>query len=566
VYIAARMRESRNSHESASRPPAGGRLYVVGIVVLTAFHGLLSLQLFGPANAFQRLVNDDPVTSGRHPLFLEQSPSAGSVQPTDCRFDPSSYAGCPRPTLFDPAVPLLGWLRKVTGRTLPPAAYKVALAVTYTLVPAALGLAAFLCGAGRAASLAVAMLAVAGAWFRPAADWIENGDPCIPVVIALASICTALLLRWHRQPSACSWLGGVSCAAVGWTIHPGLWTTFLIVPLVGWAKLVRRHCRWWHASSLAALVFVIAAGFAVCGDRLPTWWENVWGRAPVGGALPHDIAALVLWLCVFPVGQMLGRSACWLVERPYAGFAVGSGVVLGAAGLLVYRPNEARLREWWGPRPLAIGLPSAATSLVALIRERAPDGARVLMEDLSGRPDLAWTALVARRAGPAFVGGRDPDGTLEHSACALRDGALAGKAIGTWTDAELDRYARRYNIGCVVCTTPAVGERIAVWPAATAVEAGGVGNWKVFVLRRPYSFVLKGNAADFQADQRRITIGDVVPEHGEVVLSLHYQPGWRARPAGVRIEPELDPYDPIPLVRLRVPDHVGRVTVTWDGR
>lgn len=65
---------------------------------------------------------------------------------------------------------------------------------------------------------------------------------------------------------------------------------------------------------------------------------------------------------------------------------------------------------------------------------------------------------------------------------------------------------------------------------------------------------------------RRVTLRDVVPEDGAVVLSLHYQAGWRARPASVRVEPELDPYDPIPFVRLRVAEPVERVTLTWDRK
>ena len=45
----------------------------------------------------------------------------------------------------------------------------------------------------------------------------------------------------------------------------------------------------------------------------------------------------------------------------------------------------------------------------------------------------------------------------------------------------------------------------------------------------------------------------MVPEDGKVVLSLHYQAGMKALPARVQVEREIDPYDPIPLVRLKVP-------------
>ena len=69
-----------------------------------------------------------------------------------------------------------------------------------------------------------------------------------------------------------------------------------------------------------------------------------------------------------------------------------------------------------------------------------------------------------------------------------------------------------------------------------------------------------------RADPERVVLANVVPEDGEVVLSLHYQKGMQVMPARVLLEPELDPRDPIPFVRLKVPGPVARVTLTWNGR
>jgi hypothetical protein len=129
----------------------------------------------------------------------------------------------------------------------------------------------------------------------------------------------------------------------------------------------------------------------------------------------------------------------------------------------------------------------------------------------------------------------------------------------------LDAYARRYNIGCVVCASPIARDRFARWRAVEPLSIDNTAaEWRVFRVRRPLSYVLKGQARQFEADARHVTMCDVVPEDGEIVLSLHYQSGWQVRPSWVHIERELDPYDPIPFVRLRVPGPVGRVTLTWD--
>jgi hypothetical protein len=88
---------------------------------------------------------------------------------------------------------------------------------------------------------------------------------------------------------------------------------------------------------------------------------------------------------------------------------------------------------------------------------------------------------------------------------------------------------------------------------------------RFFTIRRTPSFALKGGRARWlQAGSQYIALGDVVPNaDGEVVLSLHYQAGMEVSPSRVKLERELDPYDPIPFVRLQMPGPVVRVTLTW---
>jgi hypothetical protein len=84
----------------------------------------------------------------------------------------------------------------------------------------------------------------------------------------------------------------------------------------------------------------------------------------------------------------------------------------------------------------------------------------------------------------------------------------------------------------------------------------------------PASYALKGSRARWlHADSAHIALADVEPnENGEAVLSLHYQAGMRVSPSRVQLERELDPYDPIPFVRLRLPGPVVRVTITWEKK
>ena len=92
------------------------------------------------------------------------------------------------------------------------------------------------------------------------------------------------------------------------------------------------------------------------------------------------------------------------------------------------------------------------------------------------------------------------------------------------------------------------------------------GAGTLFRVRRQPSFTLTGKAHLLGADANGVVLGDVVPRDGKVVLSLHYQTGLSAAPARVNVEPEIDPLDPIPFVRLRLDQPVARVTLTWERR
>jgi hypothetical protein len=260
-------------------------------------------------------------------------------------------------------------------------------------------------------------------------------------------------------------------------------------------------------------------------------------------------------------------AAGWLTGeagRGYVGVIVGGGLFLLIGGLLARRPTDV---EWpdWGPKPLALGLPTDAGALVGLLAERTTPEARILWEDCSGQLDCGWTALLPQTLGRGLIGGLDADGVLEHAVIGMRDGNLAGRPLAAWTDAELDGYCRRYNVGWVVCRTPVARERFGRWPGAERIPPPDPAkDWHLYSLRRPFSYVLKGQAREYHASTEGVTLADVVPENGEVVLSLHYQAGWRVRPGWVRLEREADPYDPIPLVRLKAPGPVARITLTWE--
>jgi len=249
--------------------------------------------------------------------------------------------------------------------------------------------------------------------------------------------------------------------------------------------------------------------------------------------------------------------------RRHVGVVIGGGLFLLVGGLVARRPAADELPAW-GPRPLHLGMPPDALALEDVLRGSTTPEARILWEDGPAERDNGWAVFVPSRLSRPCIGALDLEGILEHSGISLRCGWLAGRPLAAWTDTELSEYCRRYNVGWVVCSSQEARQRFNSWPLAVALplppEAEG---WHVFALRRPFSFVLKGSAKVYEADARRVTLADVSPEEGEVVLSVHFQAGWHVRPGWIRIERDDYAHDSISLVRLRLPGPVGRVTLTW---
>jgi hypothetical protein len=175
--------------------------------------------------------------------------------------------------------------------------------------------------------------------------------------------------------------------------------------------------------------------------------------------------------------------------------------------------------------------------------------------------------------GRSYIGGLDPDGFIEHSSISLIDQmvegkpikTLEGRPIKTWSDEKLMDYCRRYNIRWIVAWSPEVIQRFEEWKDAekrTPVVDEDAG-W-LFEVKRTPNFALQGEAELLEADGQYITLGNVVPDKGVVLLSLHYQAGMRASPGRVQIEPAKSGDDPIGFVRLRLAVPAARVTLSWE--
>jgi hypothetical protein len=334
----------------------------------------------------------------------------------------------------------------------------------------------------------------------------------------------------------------------------------LSVGLIGLA--IANQCKGRLSARLLGLACVGLLALALAGLT----WEPM---VRVGSA---RLLVPALWFAVLPA--VYAAAALFrLLTRCLHGTWRAAGVVTAAlltAGALTY-PQLALLAErCHGAAPLEIGLGPERLELIDTLKSLTSADGRLLWEDEPGSEhDSHWTALLPVLTGRPFVGGLDPDAQLESAHAGLTGEDLCGRPVATWSDAELDDFCRRYNLGWVVCWSPTVVERFRAWSEAEATACLTIAGQSgcLFTVHRPLSFVLKGQARWLTADRQRITLGDVVPDGDEVVLSLHYQTGMVVTPQRVRLEPQPDtevPY-PLPFVRLKLAGPMTRVTLAWPN-
>jgi hypothetical protein len=396
--------------------------------------------------------------------------------------------------------------------------------------------------AGLLGALAAA-IGANGFWLP---DWIDNWWIRVPLQVEGPLVAHR---TFHTLWDAPLWGGPTDRALV----------CFLVgTALIGCVWLNQTGCR-----PAARLL-----GFGLAGFLFLAMAGVGWEPFARFGAARLVVSALLF--AAVPAAQALAGTLGVLRRRVGAGGAV---LLLGTSGLALgwgvgpggWTAWQDRLRC---AAPLALGLDEERTALVDALRLHTTAEARILWEDRPAtRRTSRWTALLPLLTGRAFFGGLDPDAGIEHATMGLNDQTLAGRPLREWTAPELHDYCQRYNVGWVVCWSAAARERFSSWPEAARVidlQDGETGC--LFALQRQPSFALVGSARWIRADAHGILLGDVVPHEGCVLLSLHYQSGLQVSPSQVRLEREVDPRDPIPLVRLRLTEPASRVLVTWEKR
>jgi hypothetical protein len=373
--------------------------WLLGLALLLAWQGWLTLGLFGRQQPWQRLLDDGPILSGRHPLHLYHGylgARALCERGTLSCYDPSFHAGYPKTPVFDSGSRPAELVLALAGGRYRPAAYKIGVALLCACAPLLLFGGARGVGLGRGPSCLACLLGILVWWGKPCQEALTAGDADLLLAALLVLAQAGLLIRYHFAPGPLTLIGVVVTGLLGWFAHPLLLALLLPLFLVYYLSAGTRHRLPWHLPLLGGLLAALAGNAFWLIDWVSYWWIRVplriespllahrtlrsFWEAPLWGGLADKVLACVL-VGTASVGVVLFNGSCQRATARLLGLGWAGFLLLAALGIA------------WEP----LGRLGAAQLLIPALLFAALPAAHALAWAL--RHVQSWTGQVALPAG-----------------------------------------------------------------------------------------------------------------------------------------------------------------------
>lgn len=405
-------------------------------------------------------------------------------------------------------------------------------------------------------------------WLSPPNMAVFNqGDVEITLIGPVVAVYLAGLGRMHVAPGVSGWLAVAASSWLGWRLFPLEWLVFFLPATVVWLTIAWQHRWWWHG-------LVVLAAAAGAAPSIPEWHALYRLQSITSEAIPMEFRRL--WLIFnesttqlvnfLAIHAMIGAVPIVATLYLRSLLAIGGGSTVVCAFLMVTRTEVCCNHDWswdkvWSRPALPAATPDWATDLAS----RCPASARVLCEASQRDATQSECGLpMLNTASPSVLIGSNSD--ADASPWVFVDGQLNSRELSQWTDGELSRIIERWNVGWIITQSAATNARLGQFANAIALPSSKIPNGgAVYQIQRKHRYILRGSG-NWAIDQNgSIILTDLVPESGEVILSLRYHKDWATEPAVV-VDAEIDPYDAWPIVRLRLPGRMNRLVLKRNGR
>jgi hypothetical protein len=210
---------------------------------------------------------------------------------------------------------------------------------------------------------------------------------------------------------------------------------------------------------------------------------------------------------------------------------------------LVHTESQGKLRLRTLIRP-------EITEIARWVQQNTPDEARVLFEESGDETGFVYdgmylSSFIAHWSGRELIGGPINLYNDRHHFAEFHSGRLFGRDIQVFTDDEIKRYFRLYNIGAVVAFHPASLQRLRSIPGLITLDRR-LGPVHLMRVNQPADWFIQGQGQVMaKLNRLEVSTGGAT----EVVLKYHWLHGLVSNPAAT-IVPVKIYEDPIPFIKV----------------
>jgi hypothetical protein len=411
-----------------------------------------------------------------------------------------------------------------------------------------------------------------------------------PPIMLLLLVCFILFL-------------GLLAGRLPWTRFLGMIAGYVLAILMNWCWLRDCWLTWWLLADRELLVttslqeyfnikanlqlmvwpgLLLVIGFLGTrtlkpgiGGRSALVWSLAIVLTTAAALLPQEIESLHLdklhgwwwcsvWLATIPVGKLLAFFVEG-ISRLLGGHVRTVIVLLVLGGTLggLFREEIAKqIVEFEKLGALKMDVPDELGQCIDKLRQQTTAEARILWEET--KENSAWSPLLLGRVERCFIGGlgRSEQVLIEPLQVRLASGNLLGKPIVQWNDRDLNALVVDWNVGWVAAFHTESIQRWLKYPN-TEVVADLPQFGKLIKIKRTGQYCKQGSARWHLSARRQLTLTNLVPENGQVVLSLHHHPGMRPLNSKAQLETWQQAFDGIPMIKIKLTGPMERLTIEW---
>jgi hypothetical protein len=184
------------------------------------------------------------------------------------------------------------------------------------------------------------------------------------------------------------------------------------------------------------------------------------------------------------------------------------------------------------------------------VQQNTPDEARVLFEESGDETGFVYdgmylSSFIPHWSGRALIGGPINLYNDRHHFAEFHSGRLLGRDIQGFTDDEIKKYFRLYNIGAVVAFHPVSIKRLRSIPGLITLDRR-LGPVHLMIVNQPSDWFVQGQG-QLTATLNRLEVSTSGAK--EVILKYHWVDGLVSNPPATIIPIKIYD-DPIPFIKV----------------